>query len=88
MSSFTTNPISNLASNTTTNTNSTTNSNTNTNTTIPTIAKVHYDAMDDYNKKAMDVLTTKGMDAAIQHMFTDQDTGRTLSYGEMRARYG
>ena len=72
MSSFTTN----------------TNTNTNTNKTMPTIAKVHYDAMDDYNKKAMDVLTTKGMNAAIQHMFTDQETGRPLTYGEMRARYG
>jgi len=55
---------------------------------MPTIAKVHYDAMDDHNKKAMDVLTTKGMNAAIQHMFTDQETGLPLTYGEMRARYG
>ena len=46
------------------------------------------DLMDDANKKAMNVFATKGMDAAIKHMFTDQETGRQLSYGEMRARYG
>jgi len=33
-------------------------------------------------------MKTKGMNAAIEHMFTDQDTGRPLTYGEMRARYG
>jgi hypothetical protein len=49
---------------------------------------VFYDQMDDTNKKAMDVWQTKGLDAAIKHMFTDQESGRTLSYGEMRARYG
>jgi hypothetical protein len=46
------------------------------------------DLMDDANKKAMNVFATKGIDAAITHMFTDQETGRQLSYGEMRARYG
>jgi hypothetical protein len=46
------------------------------------------DLMDDANKKAMNVFATKGVDAAIKHMFTDQETGRQLSYGEMRARYG
>jgi hypothetical protein len=44
--------------------------------------------MDELNKKAMDVMTTQGMDAVVKHMFTDQDTGRQLSYGEMRMRYG
>ena len=47
-----------------------------------------YNHMDDHNKKAVDVMRTQGMNAAIQHMFTDQETGRQLSYGEMRARYG
>ena len=47
-----------------------------------------YEHMDDHNKKAADVMKAKGMSAAIEHMFTDQDTGRPLTYGEMRARYG
>lgn len=47
-----------------------------------------YDIMDDANKKGLDVMATKGMEAAVNHMFTDQKTGRTLSYGEMRMRYG
>jgi hypothetical protein len=52
------------------------------------IIDVNYDHMDDHNKKAAKVLQNEGMDAAIKHMFTDQETGRQLSYGEMRARYG
>jgi hypothetical protein len=44
--------------------------------------------MDELNKKALDVMATGGMDAAVKHMFTDQETGRQLSYGEMRMRYG
>jgi len=47
-----------------------------------------YDVMDDVNKKAMDVWAEKGSEAAVKHMFTDQETGRTLSYSEMRSRYG
>jgi len=50
--------------------------------------KNNYLVMDDLNKKAMAVMATQGMDAAVKHMFTDQDTGRQLSYGEMRMRYG
>ena len=50
--------------------------------------KNNYLVMDDLNKKAMNVMSTQGMDAAVKHMFTDQDTGRQLSYGEMRMRYG
>ena len=52
------------------------------------IIDYNYNQMDDYNKKAADVMKTQGLDAAIQHMFTDQETGRQLTYGEMRARYG
>lgn len=47
-----------------------------------------YDDMDDANKKATDVMAEQGMEAAVKHMFTDQNTGRTLSYAEMRSRYG
>ena len=44
--------------------------------------------MDSYNKTAFTCLQTKGIDCAIKHMFTDQDTGKALSYSEMRERYG
>ena len=44
--------------------------------------------MDDANKKALDVMQNEGMEAAVKHMFTDQESGRQLSYGEMRMRYG
>ena len=47
-----------------------------------------YDKMDERNQKAMDVWAEKGLDSAIKHMFTDEETGRRLTYGEMRARYG
>ena len=45
-------------------------------------------AMDENNKKALDVMAKEGMDAAVKHMFTDQKSGRQLSYAEMRSRYG
>ena len=48
----------------------------------------NYEAMDSNNKKAADVLASKGSSEAIKFMFTDQDTGRQLSYAEMRYRYG
>ena len=44
--------------------------------------------MDEPNKKALDVMANEGMDAAVKHMFTDQESGRQLSYAEMRSRYG
>tara|TARA_B110000495_G_C22467959_1_gene290500 strand:+ start:98 stop:529 length:432 start_codon:yes stop_codon:yes gene_type:complete len=47
-----------------------------------------YHGMDDANKKAMNVWSEKGTEEAVKHMFTDQKTGRTLSYSEMRSRYG
>ena len=46
------------------------------------------EGMDDANKKALDVMENEGMDAAVKHMFIDQESGRQLSYGEMRMRYG
>jgi len=45
-------------------------------------------AMDEPNKKALDVMANEGMDAAVKHMFIDQESGRQLSYAEMRSRYG
>ena len=36
----------------------------------------------------MDIWKEKGVEEAIKNMFIDQDTGRTLSYSEMRMRYG
>lgn len=44
--------------------------------------------MDEPNKKAAEVLQNQGTKAFIEHVFTDQDTGRNLSYAEMRMRYG
>ena len=52
------------------------------------IPQISIDNMDDLNKKAATILITKGPDAAIKHMFTDQTTGKPLTYGEMRSRYG
>ena len=47
-----------------------------------------YKNMNDNNTKAMDVWANEGVDAAVKHMFTDQETGKQLSYAEMRSRYG
>jgi hypothetical protein len=47
-----------------------------------------YEAMDENNKKALIVMSTQDADAAIKHIFTEQATGRQLSYSEMRSRYG
>ena len=44
--------------------------------------------MDEPNSKAFNVLATEGSNAFIKHVFTDQETGRALSYSEMRSRYG
>ena len=38
--------------------------------------------------KAAEVLVTQGDYAFVKHVFTDQDTGRGLTYAEMRDRYG
>ena len=46
-----------------------------------------YGAMDDNNKKAMDVWQAGGVDAAIKHMMTGND-GKPRSYAEMRELYG
>lgn len=46
------------------------------------------EGMDDANKKAYDVLMKGTEKEFLQHIFTDQATGRSLSYSEMRMRYG
>ena len=46
-----------------------------------------YNAMDNNNKKAMDVWQAGGVDAAIKHMMTGND-GKPRSYSEMRELYG
>jgi hypothetical protein len=48
----------------------------------------HYEAMNNTNKRALKVMVEEGVDAAVKHMFTDQKTGRALSYAEMRLCYG
>ena len=45
-----------------------------------------YKDMDSNNKTVMDIWTSKGENAAIEHMFTDQEIGQALSYSEMRSR--
>lgn len=45
-------------------------------------------SMDHYNKAAYHIMNKKGIDTAVKHMFTDQETGKKLSYSEMRDRYG
>ena len=44
--------------------------------------------MDSANSLAAKVLFTRGNKEFVDHVFTDQDTGRRLSYAEMRMRYG
>ena len=44
--------------------------------------------MDSANAAAAKVLFTRGNKEFIEHVFTDQDTGRKLSYAEMRMMYG
>jgi hypothetical protein len=46
------------------------------------------DHMDDNNKKALKVMKTQGMEAAIEHMFKHPETGKPMTYGEMRYYYG
>jgi len=44
--------------------------------------------MDDNNKIAANIMNTKGMDAAVEHMFKHPKTGKPMSYSEMRYYYG
>lgn len=40
------------------------------------------------NMKAKEVLCNVGIESGIEHMFTDHETGRKLTYSEMRDQYG
>lgn len=44
--------------------------------------------MDDNNKIASNIMNTKGIGAAIEHMFKHPETGKPMSYSEMRYYYG
>ena len=47
-------------------------------------------AMDTANKEALDVWAEQGISAAVAHMFKrpESEGGGTLSYSEMRSRFG
>ena len=47
-----------------------------------------FSKMDEANKTAANVFNTQGEKAFLKHVFTDQETGRTMSYAEMRMKYG
>jgi len=57
-------------------------------TTYQRDSRLKKTGMDKRNQKALEVLVNEGSDAAVKHMFTDDVTGRQLSYSEMRSRYG
>ena len=44
--------------------------------------------MDDNNKTASNIMNTKGTGVAIEHMFKHPETGKPMSYSEMRYYYG
>jgi len=44
--------------------------------------------MDEANKTAANIFNTQGEISFLKHIFTDQETGRQMSYAEMRYRYG
>lgn len=44
--------------------------------------------MDKYNKKAIEVFYTKGKKEFIEHVFKHPETGKRMSYSEMRSFYG
>lgn len=48
---------------------------------------VFYEGMDTYNKQAMDIAVSKGMDAAVEFMTKGLSDG-TSCYAAMRERYG
>jgi len=46
------------------------------------------DNMDDANKNAINVGKIQGLEKCIEYMFTEPESGKPMSYGEMRMRYG
>ena len=55
---------------------------------IPKVNVAAGAGMDEANKTALNVMNEQGPKEFIKHVFTDQETGRQLSYSEMRSRYG
>ena len=47
-----------------------------------------YENMDDNNKKATDILVGRPDSEFFKYVFIDQNSGKTLSYPEMRSRFG
>ena len=47
-----------------------------------------FGSTDTNNQNVFEVARTQGLNAAIQHMFTEPTTGRNLTYSEMRYLYG
>ena len=43
-----------------------------------------YSRMDNNNKKAADILASKGLDAAAEHMFKHPETGKQTDYARIR----
>jgi len=52
------------------------------------IGSTNYNAMDKNNKKAADIMVSKGIDAAVEHMFKHPETGEKMDYATMRYFYG
>ena len=52
------------------------------------VNKQVYSLMDNNNKKAADVMASKGVDAAVEHMFKHPNTGKKMDYATMRYYYG
>jgi len=44
--------------------------------------------MNEDNRNALDIMAKEGSAAAVNYMMTDQKTGATRSYAEMRMLYG
>ena len=58
------------------------------NNIVKKIINKNYKYMDSNNRAAAKILKTGDLKATINFMMTDQKTGRTLSYAEMRELYG
>ena len=44
--------------------------------------------MDEANRKIMECFKNKSIETGIKSMFEDENTGKKLTYSEMRDRYG
>jgi hypothetical protein len=54
---------------------------------ISNIIDNNIDKMDPENKRIV-LIMKNDMDKALKEMLTDKETGKTLSYSEMRSKYG